>query len=200
MPDKLYTTNQLAKLFGVVPTTVIDWVERGKLRAFKTLGGHRRITHQAVLDFLTSNRLPVPPALAAETPLVALVSLDGEWARTTAQSLERELAPARVQAAHHPVTALLSMGSDRPDLVVLDAHLGGWHLEELARLLKGHFGHDGFRVLGLSTAPADGGQPPSGIDAVVSRWEIVDLAETCRSLLGLGPRAAAEAPAAPALG
>ena len=44
MQDRLYTTNQLAKLFGVVPTTVIDWIEAGKLEAFKTLGGHRRIT------------------------------------------------------------------------------------------------------------------------------------------------------------
>ena len=30
MSDRLYTTNQLAKLFGVVPTTVIDWIEAGR--------------------------------------------------------------------------------------------------------------------------------------------------------------------------
>lgn len=193
MPDKLYTTNQLAKLFGVVPTTVIDWVERGKLRAFKTLGGHRRITHQAVLDFLASNRLPIPPALAAETPLVALLSMDGDWARTTAQALERELAPARIQTVHHPVNGLLAIGGSRPDLVVLDAHLGGWHAEELARRLKEHFGGDGFRVLGLSTSPADGSDsapPLAGADAVASRWEIGGVADACRALLGLPPRAA----------
>ena len=62
--DKLYTTNQLAKLFGVVPTTVIAWVEHGELEAWKTLGGHRRIRHGAVLDFLHRHRLPYPPAFA----------------------------------------------------------------------------------------------------------------------------------------
>ena len=75
--DKLYTTNQLAKLFGVVPTTVIDWIERGKLDAFKTLGGHRRITNQAVLDFLHRHRLPYPPAFADSAPKIVLLIADG---------------------------------------------------------------------------------------------------------------------------
>jgi excisionase family DNA binding protein len=187
MPDKLYTTNQLAKLFGVVPTTVIDWVERGKLRAFKTLGGHRRITHQAVLDFLAANQLPVPPALTSETPLVALMSLDAEWARATTRALERDLAPARLQSATHPIPALVAMGAERPDVVILDAHLGGWHAEEVARSLREHFGGDGFRILGLTTAAAEGVDPPApmtGADAMVSRWELAGVADACRALLG----------------
>ena len=40
---KYYTTHEVANLVGVTSTTIIKWIKDGKIFAYKTLGGHRRI-------------------------------------------------------------------------------------------------------------------------------------------------------------
>lgn len=40
---KYYTTHEVANLLGVSAQTIIKWIKDGKIFAYKTLGGHRRI-------------------------------------------------------------------------------------------------------------------------------------------------------------
>lgn len=40
--EALLTPGEVAALFRVTPKTVTRWAEAGKLRAIRTLGGHRR--------------------------------------------------------------------------------------------------------------------------------------------------------------
>jgi excisionase family DNA binding protein len=42
MADSILTTRQVADIFAVHPTTVMEWADRGILAHFKTPGGHRR--------------------------------------------------------------------------------------------------------------------------------------------------------------
>lgn len=42
------TTREAAELLGVALRTAQLWVEAGTLRAWKTAGGHRRITRESV--------------------------------------------------------------------------------------------------------------------------------------------------------
>jgi excisionase family DNA binding protein len=150
MSDRLYTTNQLAKLFGVVPTTVIDWIERGKLEAFKTLGGHRRITHQAVLEFLRRNRLPYPPAFAAHAPKILLLDDEPGALALFQDLLQRDFPEAQVIAERHPVEALVRVGAERPQLVVFDIHMPDMNGFEFCRRLREHYGPSAIRLLAVS--------------------------------------------------
>lgn len=40
--EDILTPVEVAKLFRVDPKTIARWAESGKIRSFKTLGGHRR--------------------------------------------------------------------------------------------------------------------------------------------------------------
>jgi len=40
--SELITPKKAAKILGVLPNTLRNWVESGKITAFRTLGGHRR--------------------------------------------------------------------------------------------------------------------------------------------------------------
>jgi excisionase family DNA binding protein len=40
--DEVLTRAEVARLFRVEPPTVTRWAEAGRLRSFRTLGGHRR--------------------------------------------------------------------------------------------------------------------------------------------------------------
>lgn len=55
---KLYTTHEVAKLLGVTPITVIRWIEGGKFKCYTTVGGHRRIEHDELVQFAQAYNLP----------------------------------------------------------------------------------------------------------------------------------------------
>lgn len=58
------TTFEVARLLGVSPPTVVNWVTSGLLEAHKTPGGHRRIRRESVVAFAHSRGFPLPPELA----------------------------------------------------------------------------------------------------------------------------------------
>lgn len=47
--SEILTTHEAARLLGVTPMTVIRWIDAGRMKAFKTEGGHRRV-HRADFD------------------------------------------------------------------------------------------------------------------------------------------------------
>lgn len=149
MSDRLYTTNQLAKLFGVVPTTVIDWIEAGKLEAFKTLGGHRRITHVAVLDFLRRHGLPSPPAFAEMTRKVVVLDDEPEVLNLFGRILKQGLPDAEMILVDHPVDALMRIGAERPQLVAFDIYMPDMDGFEFCRRLRDSLTHH-LKLLAIS--------------------------------------------------
>jgi excisionase family DNA binding protein len=136
MTDRLYTTNQLARLFGVVPTTVIDWIEAGKLDAFKTLGGHRRITHSAVLDFLREHGLPTPPAFSQLTSKVLILDDEREVLDLFSKLLRQGMPEIETIAVDHPVDALMEIGAQRPQVIVFDIYMPDMDGFEFCRRLN----------------------------------------------------------------
>lgn len=48
---KIYTTHTAAKLLGCHHTSIINWVKQGKLKAYATPGGHRRIDESDLNKF-----------------------------------------------------------------------------------------------------------------------------------------------------
>lgn len=53
---ELLTPGEVAALFGVDPKTVTRWATAGKLRAQRTLGGHRRYHAEEVYALLDEHR------------------------------------------------------------------------------------------------------------------------------------------------
>jgi excisionase family DNA binding protein len=188
MAEPLYTTNQLAKLFGVVPTTVIDWIEKGKLDAFKTLGGHRRITHRAVLDFLERNHLPYPPAFAHDAPKIVVLDAQADALRATGALLAQGLPDSRVFLESHAVDALVRLGVERPRLLIFDGQLPGVDPLELCRRVKENPALAPIRIVALVGDVADSllGERlrAAGADEVLQRGAVpAELVERSRAQL-----------------
>jgi len=57
-PDDLLRPREVAKLFGVRPTTIARWAREGKLTPLLTPGGHRRYSRTAVHHMLDANHKP----------------------------------------------------------------------------------------------------------------------------------------------
>src|SRR3989338_3939410 len=61
--DKPLTTFEVSKICGVVHSTVSNWIDEGKLNAYRTPGGHRRIRKNDLLLFLKLYEISLPEAL-----------------------------------------------------------------------------------------------------------------------------------------
>jgi excisionase family DNA binding protein len=120
-PEKPLTTFQVARLCGVFHTTVINWVNKGKLKAHHTPGGHRRIELDDLITFLRQHGSPVPPELTNFTRRIVLVEEDASAQKAVLRAL-KGLPDSEVKAYSSPVEALIEIGKEPPDLVVMSGN------------------------------------------------------------------------------
>jgi excisionase family DNA binding protein len=114
---ELFTASEVAKFCQVDLKTIHNWADRGEIRHFRTPGRHLRFRRVDVLDFLRKYGYPVPDALKQGRPRIHVVDEDA----VTLEGLEQVLsARFDVRTFGEPVDALIAIGSDTPDLVVLD--------------------------------------------------------------------------------
>lgn len=80
------TTGEVARFCGVNFRTVIRWIERGHLDAYKLPGrGDNRIPVESFIEFLKKNDMPVPDELTQQTlNLVWLADANDDVANVTA--------------------------------------------------------------------------------------------------------------------
>ena len=142
-----YSTAHLARRLGVSVPTVQRWVDLGHLKAWKTVGGHRRIDAESAEHFIRAQarRRGGEDAHEAVAPFLVLV-VDGDPVdRDQLRALVVVAVPgARVVCAGNGFDALIEVGRAMPDLIVVDIALP--HM-------------DGFEMIRHLCAPGDA-RPP----------------------------------------
>lgn len=126
MRQKIFSTFEVAKMLELSPGTVANWVDAGKLKAFTTLGGHRRIKAEDMKTFLEENKMPVPKELLArmDKSKKVLIVEDEEPIRKV---IQRYFSTFRkdweLLLATDGFSAGSLVGSEKPDVVILDIML-----------------------------------------------------------------------------
>lgn len=131
--------------------TVQRWVDAGHLKAWKTLGGHRRIdadsAERLLRHELTVGRqalAPTAPALSASLaggiqPSSVLIVDDNEDDREILQHLVLSALPtANVTAVSSGFEALVCIGCQSPDVLITDIMMPNMNGFEMLR----HLAHD----------------------------------------------------------
>lgn len=113
------TTSEAARLLDVSPTTVQVMVERGDLQAWKTRGGHRRIS-RASIDALREMRVAGGTArgVGAGTVTVLVVEDRDVVRRRIAAAIAGWSEPVRALWAGDAFDALVQIERHRPDVLV----------------------------------------------------------------------------------
>ncbi|MEI7841774.1 MAG: response regulator [Gallionellaceae bacterium] len=145
-PKTFCTTSEAAEMLSVSLRTAQLWAESGLLEAWKTDGGHRRITRQSVEKLLASpsvrifpaaesaEKLAVKPVEAASvSPLkILIVEDEANLRRLYEINLRRWPMKPDFATAVDGYEALVRIGRDQPDLLITDLNM---------------LGMDGFRML-----------------------------------------------------
>jgi len=120
LPEKIYTTYQIGKFCQVNIRTVIRWIETGKLKAYSTPGGHRRVKWSDLITFLTQNRMPIPREIEeAKKKKVLVVDDDPDFQAIVTQMLQK-IADVEIQTTSSGFDAGILVAEWYPDLILLD--------------------------------------------------------------------------------
>ncbi|GAB2190465.1 response regulator [Sessilibacter sp. MAH2] len=152
---RVLTTGEAAKYCGVNFRTIIRWIERGRLKAYKLPGrGDHRIKQEDFVEFLRENELPVPEELetgaleACTTPKVLVVDDNPEMAK----AIERvfRMQGYEVTTALDGFVAGSLVSTIKPDLITLDLRMPGIDGFEVLKYLRTNEQFKKMKVLVIS--------------------------------------------------
>ncbi len=135
------TTREAGEVLGVAVRTVQLWVEAGVLPAWRTAGGHRRISREAVENLLAERKHDLTAesgtAELAQRPLKLLLVEDDPNLLHLFSAVVRSWAvPIDLTTATNGFEGLIRIGEMRPDIVVTDLMMPGMDGFEMLRALK----------------------------------------------------------------
>lgn len=120
--DAYCSTTEAARLLGLSVGTVQSMVEDGRLTAWKTSGGHRRIAMASVQQLLAAqNSLASLPSADALT--IYVVEDDSTLLLAYEKMLQRWQIPMRLKLFDNGLDALLQLGQQAPHLLILDLEI-----------------------------------------------------------------------------
>jgi excisionase family DNA binding protein len=177
-PDTLLTSHEVGVLLQLNASTVVKWVNDGILPAYRTAGGHRRIRSADLLSFLKEQGMFIPKQLRGAGPRkVFMVDDDKAYLQSFARGMRNHKDKVDLTVIDNGVEALLRVGSERPDVLVLDINMPNLDGIEVLKRIKEN-------------------ETTKSIEVIVISGSVNDDIE--KKLIGLGARAVLKKPVAPA--
>ncbi|MFA4915778.1 MAG: response regulator [Syntrophales bacterium] len=134
---KILTVSQAGKYCSVSPKTIINWIEAGHIKAYKTVGGHRRIKQEDMDEFLKERGMPLPEEPRSEDRKKILVVDDDKIiVETIVQALEEDEHGYEMISAADGFEAGLQMSHFSPDLLILDIMMPDINGYEVCQRIK----------------------------------------------------------------
>jgi len=119
--DDILTVFQAGKYCSVSPKTIINWIEAGHIKAYKTVGGHRRIKKLDLENFMRKQGIPIPEKeMISERKRILIVDDDQIIVETIVQALEEEQYDYEIVSASDGFEAGLQVNHFKPHLLILD--------------------------------------------------------------------------------
>lgn len=174
--DDVLSTREAAERLGVALRTVQLWVESGVLPAWKTAGGHRRISRAAVEKLIAERHAAlngdVPDANAAgngnQRLHLMVVEDEPELLRLFTMVIAQWELPIDVSTATDGFEALLRIGQRCPDLLLTDLNMPGMDgFKMISALRQAGHGFDDLEIVVVTALGADDIERRGGLPAGV---------------------------------
>lgn len=195
-PNQFCSTREAAKILGVSLRTVQLWVESGVLQAWKTAGGHRRVTMNSVQK-LVDERDRINSATNTSTrviekqsaPIRILIVDDDE---DILKLLELEILDwgwrCELVTARNGFEALISIGEAKPQLLISDLNMPGMDGIRMIQTLRTNALYQDMAIIvitGLDEAAIKVSGLPEGVPIFPKPIPFVKLREAAQKLVGL---------------
>lgn len=145
-----FSTSEVAKYCHVTADTIRKWAEAGRIRVFKTPGGHRRIRREDLLKFLRDNNIPIHEDLGSSGVRILIVDDEKAVISVVRRFLERAQTGFEIEVAMDGFEAGRQVATFRPDVVFLDLRLPGMDGFEVTRRIKSDAAYSNTRVIAMT--------------------------------------------------
>lgn len=185
------TTREAATLLGVSVGTTQLWVDNGLLSAWKTPGGHRRVTRESV-EKLLHMKMAVPAATvdaAGRKRLkVLVVEDDSTLLRLYQVMLAQWPMSPQVIAVDSGIEALLLLERESPDLLISDLNMPSIDGFQMLRIIKKNPLYESLSIVvvsGLDEAEiAKRGGVPRGVTVLPKPVPFARLLDIAKAIEG----------------
>jgi excisionase family DNA binding protein len=134
---EILTVSQASKYCKVSSKTIINWIDAGYIKAYKTVGGHRRIKKEDLDQFLKDKGMPLPEGpKVEERKKILVVDDDKIIVETIVQSLEEDEFGYEMISASDGFEAGLQVNHFKPDLLILDIMMPDINGYEVCQKIK----------------------------------------------------------------
>ena len=121
MNDEILTVYKASQYCNVATKTIINWIDAGHIKAYKTVGGHRRIRKTDLEDFMRRQGIPLPSEEASgEKKRILIVDDDPIIVETLVMALEEDDHDYEIISASDGFEAGLQVNHFHPHLMILD--------------------------------------------------------------------------------
>jgi len=146
-----FTTYEISKICGVSMPTIIGWIKQDKLKAFKTVGGHRRVKKEDLLDFLRKHEIPVPMELIRDDSWkILVVDDDTDLVNFMVKAINEMEEKHEVKISMDGFDAGKQVQAFKPHLVILDLMLPGVNGFEVCKNIRGDKSTKDIRILAIT--------------------------------------------------
>ena len=119
--DEVFTVFTASKYCNVSSKTIINWIDQGHIKAYRTPGGHRRINRKDLEAFMKKQGIPIPETMTAdERKKILVVDDDPIIVESIVQSLEEDEHDYEVISAADGFEAGLQVNHFKPHILILD--------------------------------------------------------------------------------
>jgi excisionase family DNA binding protein len=124
-----------SRLLGVTERTITRWVNSSILQAWKTAGGHSRISASSVNEFLKKRRAELKWRPQADKSLL-VVEDDSILLDLYVTAIESWGFPIRIVTAEDGFDGLIHIGQERPDIIITDLKMPGMDGFQMVHSIK----------------------------------------------------------------
>ena len=155
MKDAILTPSQVLNLLRIDYQNLIEWIERGSLKAVKSSSKHYLFRESDLKAFLETFTFTLPKDLYKQKKRILVVDDRQEILILLDRLVKLMGSGYEVASARDGVQAIQEMGKKRPDLVLLDLVMPKMSGFELCRMIKTTAETAGIFVIAISGASLD---------------------------------------------
>jgi len=152
--DRPLTTGEVATYCHVSKESVVKWIKGGKLKAYRTPGGHYRILKNTLKEFLQAYGMPVDQDyFGVHSRRILIVDDEPAIREMLSRHLISNGQPYEVETAKDGYEAGHKVASFKPDLLILDIRMPGIDGFEVCRKLKADPVTQGIKIIAITAYP-----------------------------------------------
>mgnify|MGYP000429182051 FL=1 len=203
-----YTTIEVAGLLGMAVRSVQLMVDRGELEAWKTPGGHRRISRASVERWLASRQSGIRPGAeigtaarrdtARRAPRVLLIEDSVHFQNLVRLLLAQKFPQVELHIADEGFAGLAMAGQLQPEVLLVDILLPGIDGATLITSLRSHAQFKHSRLIVITSLDASQREPYgfalAGVPVVHKPQLVAELPTLLADALGTPATAVPPAP------